>query len=64
MSMSTQSNLDNWLKSARKRVEAARLTPSVEQIGRVERVADGIALVSGLPGVRVPPAARQAVQRA
>ena len=53
MSMSTQSNLDDWLKSARKRVEAARLTPSVEQIGRVERVADGIALVSGLPGVRV-----------
>ena len=53
MSMSPQSNLDDWLKSARKRVETATLSPSVEQIGRVERVADGIALVSGLPGIRL-----------
>src|SRR6516162_3261411 len=53
MSMSPQSNLDDWLKSARKRVETATLSPSVEEIGRVERVADGIALVSGLPHVRL-----------
>src|SRR6516162_7670721 len=53
MSMRPQTNLDDWLKSARKRVQTATLSPSVEEIGRVERVADGIALVSGLPGVRV-----------
>ena len=51
--MSAQTNLDDWLKSARKRVQTATLSPSVEQIGRVGRVADGIALVSGLPGVRL-----------
>jgi len=51
--VSAQTNLDDWLKSARKRVETATLSPSVEEIGRVERLADGIALVSGLPGVRL-----------
>jgi F-type H+-transporting ATPase subunit alpha len=29
------------------------LSPTAEQVGRVERVADGIALVSGLPGLRL-----------
>src|SRR6516162_4227723 len=53
MSMRPQTSLDDWLKSARKRVETATLSPSVEQVGRVERVADGIALVSGLPGIRL-----------
>src|SRR6516165_8240871 len=51
--MSPQSSLDDWLRTARQRVETATLPPSVEQVGRVERVADGIALVSGLPGVRL-----------
>jgi F-type H+/Na+-transporting ATPase subunit alpha len=50
---SLNNNLDDWLAEARKRVDAAKLVPSTEQVGRVERVADGIALVSGLPGVRL-----------
>lgn len=43
----------NWLEEARRRVEAADLTPEQEEIGRVERVGDGIALVSGLPHARL-----------
>jgi F-type H+-transporting ATPase subunit alpha len=48
-----QNSLGEWLADARKRVESATLAPTAEQLGRVERVADGIALVSGLPGVRL-----------
>jgi F-type H+/Na+-transporting ATPase subunit alpha len=50
-SMLTQ--LDSWLDTARRRVRTARLGPSTEQIGRVEQIADGIALISGLPNVRL-----------
>ena len=46
-------HLDAWLSDARKRVKATPLAPTAEQVGRVETVADGIALVSGLPGVRL-----------
>ena len=46
-------DLDSWLTDARERVRAATLAPAAEQIGRVEAVADGIATVSGLAGVRV-----------
>ncbi len=46
-------NLDAWLSDARKRVKATPLSPTAEQVGRVEMVADGIALVSGLPAVRL-----------
>jgi F-type H+-transporting ATPase subunit alpha len=45
--------LDRWLREARARVDAATLAPKTEQVGCVESVADGIALVSGLPGVRL-----------
>jgi F-type H+/Na+-transporting ATPase subunit alpha len=48
-----ETSLGNWLSDAKKRVETTTLTPSTEQVGRVERVADGIAMVSGLPGVRL-----------
>ncbi len=44
---------DAWLQGARQRLSAARLGPHAEQIGRVEEVGDGIALVSGLPGIRL-----------
>jgi F-type H+/Na+-transporting ATPase subunit alpha len=50
---SLPNSLGDWLTDARQRVEMATLSPSTEHIGRVERVADGIALVSGLPGVRL-----------
>lgn len=49
----TRANLDAWLGDARARVQATPLAPSTEQVGRVETIADGIALVSGLPGVRL-----------
>ncbi len=48
----TQANLDTWLKDARRRVSAARLAPRAEEVGRVETIADGIAIVSGLRDVR------------
>jgi F-type H+-transporting ATPase subunit alpha len=48
----TQANLDAWLKEARKRVSAAHLAPRADDVGRVETVADGIAIVSGLRDVR------------
>lgn len=50
---SPRAKLDAWLRDARKRVEEATLAPVAEQVGRVETVADGIALVSGLPGIRL-----------
>ncbi len=45
--------LDEWLERARARVDAAPLAPEVEEIGRVEEVGDGIALISGLRNVRL-----------
>jgi F-type H+-transporting ATPase subunit alpha len=50
---SVRTNLDDWLGSARGRVSGIPLAPGVEQIGRVETVADGIAMISGLPNVRL-----------
>ncbi len=44
---------DAWLEQARVKINAAALGPHAEQIGRVEEVGDGIALVSGLPDVRL-----------
>src|ERR1700677_1152208 len=44
---------DSWLEEARTKLGTAVLGPRAEQIGRVEEVADGIALVSGLPDVRL-----------
>jgi F-type H+-transporting ATPase subunit alpha len=44
---------DSWLKDARKQLGEAALGPEAEQIGRVEEVGDGIALVSGLDNVRL-----------
>jgi F-type H+/Na+-transporting ATPase subunit alpha len=44
---------DLWLETARATLGTAALGPHAEQIGRVEEVGDGVALVSGLPGVRL-----------
>jgi F-type H+-transporting ATPase subunit alpha len=46
-------NLDEWLRDAKRRVGTMTLAPTTEEVGRVESVADGIALVSGLSGVRL-----------
>jgi F-type H+-transporting ATPase subunit alpha len=49
----TAPTLDSWLKDAKKRVQAATLAPSAEQVGRVEAIADCIAHLSGLDNVRL-----------
>ena len=43
----------SWFATASKDVAAAILGTHAEQVGRVEEVGDGVALVSGLPGVRL-----------
>jgi F0F1-type ATP synthase alpha subunit len=40
---------DTWLTRSRETVARFDLAPQAETVGRVERVGDGIALVSGLP---------------
>ena len=42
-----------WFAAASKDVAATALSCNAEQVGRVEQVGDGVALVSGLPGVRL-----------
>jgi F-type H+-transporting ATPase subunit alpha len=44
---------DTWLQAARERLAATALGANAEEIGRVEQVGDGIALVSGLPDARL-----------
>ena len=44
---------DAWLQRSRSKLGAMPLGPRSEQVGRVEEVGDGIALLSGLPGVRL-----------
>ena len=44
---------DAWLQDAKSKVGATTLGARAERIGRVEDVGDGIALVSGLPNVRL-----------
>jgi F-type H+-transporting ATPase subunit alpha len=45
-------DLAHWFEEARARSTAVRPLPRVEQVGRVERVGDGVAVVSGLPDAR------------
>ncbi len=42
-----------WLGRARTRLAALDLGPTSEQIGRVEEIGDGVAMISGLPDVRL-----------
>jgi F-type H+-transporting ATPase subunit alpha len=42
---------DPWLARSQQTVARIKLVPQAESVGRVERVGDGIALVSGLPDV-------------
>jgi F-type H+/Na+-transporting ATPase subunit alpha len=44
---------DAWLEAARARLGGAALGAHAEEIGRVEKAGDGIALVSGLPRARL-----------
>jgi len=42
-----------WLKDSTARVLAASLGPMAEHRGRIEEIADGVAMISGLPDVRL-----------
>ena len=53
MPLDAGSRADAWLVDARTRLGGTVLGPHAEQVGRVEKVGDGIALVSGLPSVRL-----------
>ena len=44
---------DEWFERAQSKVSQARLAPSVEEIGRIESIGDGVAFVSGLPHARL-----------
>ncbi|MFP3504812.1 F0F1 ATP synthase subunit alpha [Burkholderia sp. SIMBA_062] len=44
---------DDWLARSRATLAQTRFRPHAQTVGRVEHVADGIALVSGLPDVRL-----------
>src|ERR1700749_268486 len=44
---------DTWLLDASGRLKKTSLGARADQVGRVEEVGDGIALVSGLPDVRL-----------
>ena len=46
-----ETTLDQWLRSARHRLDITPLSPQIEMMGRVRQVADGVARISGLPDV-------------
>ena len=48
-----QDSLERWLPRARTEIERFRSEARLEQIGRIERIGDGIATVSGLPDARL-----------
>jgi F-type H+-transporting ATPase subunit alpha len=43
----------SWFEDARARVDAVGLRPEFAEIGRVQTIGDGIALIAGLPRVRL-----------
>ena len=45
-------SVDDWLAQAEKRVAAAGIGTQVDQIGRVESIGDGVAMISGLADAR------------
>ena len=53
MTNDPETSADIWFAHARAKLGATSLGPRAEQIGRVEEVGDGIALISGLPTVRL-----------
>ncbi|MGA2795253.1 MAG: F0F1 ATP synthase subunit alpha [Roseiarcus sp.] len=53
MATNPSGRAEAWLEQARAKLAAAELGPHAEQIGRVEEVGDGIALVSGLANVQL-----------
>src|SRR5271167_1305251 len=46
-------HLETWVNRARARVARAPLEPRIDEGGRVTRLGDGVAWVSGLPSARL-----------
>jgi F-type H+/Na+-transporting ATPase subunit alpha len=46
-------DLDRWIEQSRRRIGALALTPLQESVGRVAKVGDGVAIVTGLPETRL-----------
>jgi F-type H+-transporting ATPase subunit alpha len=46
-------NIATWLPAARQRLRDMQLEPSLEHVGVVERVGDGVATIAGLPWARL-----------
>ncbi len=44
---------EDWLARASARVNAVPLAPQLHQVGRVESIGDGVAMISGLPDARL-----------
>jgi F-type H+/Na+-transporting ATPase subunit alpha len=42
-----------WAEAARPRIAGAKLQPAIERVGRVVRIGDGVAIISGLPDARL-----------
>src|SRR5471030_2940398 len=53
MTIDASPRAQSWLQGARTRLATTALGPHAEQVGRVEEIGDGIALVSGLPDIRL-----------
>jgi F-type H+-transporting ATPase subunit alpha len=51
--MTSQDDVAAWLQRGRAMLARTELAPEAESIGRVQRIGDGIARVSGLPDVRL-----------
>jgi len=51
--MSLRDDLAQWLPSARGCARRVALAPRITHLGRIERIGDGIAVVSGLPDSRL-----------
>lgn len=51
--MSSAPGKDDWLQRAAGRIAAADIGMQVRDVGRVESVGDGVAMISGLPGARL-----------
>ncbi len=46
-------NIAHWLPGARQRLRDMTVAPSIEHVGSVESIGDGVATIRGLPGTRL-----------
>ncbi|MGD2025728.1 MAG: F0F1 ATP synthase subunit alpha, partial [Methyloceanibacter sp.] len=46
-------DIATWLVEARRRLRALDVSPTLEHVGIVEHVGDGVAVISGLPSTRL-----------